>query len=105
MNAHEPIYDVVWPQSTRGVQAKPSADRVETLGEAKVAFLWNYVFRGDELFPILRDELSRRFPDIEIVDYEEFGNLHGADEKERVGRLGRELQERNVDAVVSGVGC
>jgi hypothetical protein len=67
--------------------------------------LWDYLFRGDELFPILKRELTARFPNIEIVGYEEFGNLHGADEKVRVGQLGDELHRRHVDAVVSAMGC
>ena len=70
-----------------------------------MAFLWDYVFRGDELFPVLERELIRLYPDIEIVGYEAFGNLHGADEKERVGRLPDDLRNRGVDAVVSGMGC
>ena len=101
----EPTYDVVWPRSPQGVQRRRKAERLETLGGARVAFLWDYLFRGDELFPVLERELTARFPDTEIVGYEEFGNLHGTDEKERVGRLGDELHRRHVDAVVSGMGC
>ncbi len=98
-------YDVVWPRSPRGVQERRRADRLNTLGGKRVAFLWDYLFRGDELFPVLADELTRRFWDIEIVGYEEFGNLHGADEKERIGQLPQDLRNRGVDAVVSGMGC
>jgi hypothetical protein len=105
MASMEPIYDVVWPRSPRGIQQQRKASRLETLEGARVAFLWDYLFRGDELFPILGQELASRFPGIEIVGYEEFGNLHGADEKERVGRLGTDLNRRQVDAVVSGMGC
>ena len=101
----EPTYDVVWPRSPRGVQKRRKADRLETLDRARVALLWDYLFRGDELLPILEQELTSRFPGIEIVGYEEFGNLHGADEKEKVGRFGDELHRRHVDAVVSGMGC
>ncbi len=101
----EPIYDVVWPRSPRGIQQRRRAPRLDTLAGKRVAFLWDYLFRGDELFPVLAHELTERFADIEIIDYTEFGNLHGADEKERVGRLGEELKRRHVDAVVSGMGC
>lgn len=101
----EPTYDVVWPRSPRGVQRHQLADRLDTLEGRRVAFLWDYLFRGDELFPVLATELSRRFPGIEIVDYDEFGNLHGSDEVERVGRLPDELRARHIDAVVSGMGC
>ena len=102
MEAH---YEVVWPRSPRGVQQRRRADRLDTLVGKRVAFLWDYLFRGDELFPILADQLIVRFEGIEIVDYIEFGNLHGADEKERVGRLPDDLRNRGVDAVVSGMGC
>ncbi|MFP5489746.1 MAG: hypothetical protein ACLGHQ_15750 [Acidimicrobiia bacterium] len=103
--ATEPRYDVVWPRSPRGVQRRRRADRLESLDGARVAFLWDHVFRGDELFPMLATELRARFDGIEIVGYEEFGNLHGADEVERVGRLPDDLRTRGVDAVVSGMGC
>lgn len=101
----DPDYDVVWPRSARGVQRRRRADRLTTLAGARVAFLWDHVFRGDELFPVLADELRARFDGVEIVGYEEFGNLHGADERERIGRLPDDLRTRGVDAVVSGMGC
>jgi len=98
-------YEVVWPRSPRGVQARRRADRLSTLSGKRVAFLWDYLFRGDELFPILADQLRERFEHVEIIDYTEFGNLHGSDEKARVGRLPDDLRSRGVDAVVSGMGC
>ena len=101
----EPTYDVVWPRSPRGVQHRRRAPRSDTLTGKRVAFLWDYLFRGDELFPVLAEQLEARFPGIEIVDYTEFGNLHGSDEKERVARLPDDLRSRGVDAVVSGMGC
>jgi len=97
--------DVVWPRSPRGVQQRRRADGLSTLAGKRVGFLWDYLFRGDELFPILAEELTTRFEGIEIVGYEEFGNLHGADEKERVSQLPETLRDRGVDAVVSGMGC
>lgn len=101
----EPRFEVVWPRSPRGVQRRRRAPRLDDLAGGRIAFLWDYVFRGDELFPVLERELRRRFDGIEIVGYEEFGNLHGADEKERLGRLPDDLRTRGVDAVVSGMGC
>ena len=100
-----PTYAAVWPCSPRGVQQRRRADRLDTLVGRRVAFLWDYVFRGDELFPVLAEALRGRFEGIEIVGFEEFGNLHGADEVGRVGRLPDDLRTRGVDAVVSGMGC
>ena len=105
MSGMTATYDVVWPRSPRGIQQRRRADRLESLEGKRVAFLWDYLFRGDELFPILATELTERFDGIEIVDFTEFGNLHGVDEKERVGRLGDDLRALGVDAVVSGMGC
>ncbi|MEM7093075.1 MAG: hypothetical protein AAF567_08730 [Actinomycetota bacterium] len=103
--SNDGMYEVVWPRSAQGVQARRAADRLEGLSGKTVAFLWDYLFRGDELFPVLAKELQERFDGIEIVDYTEFGNLHGADEKQRQGRLPDDLRSRGVDAVVSGMGC
>ncbi len=105
MASMDPIYDIVWPRSPQGVQRRRRAARLESLAGTRVAFLWDYVFRGDELFPVLEQELTARFDGIEIVGYEVWGNLHGADEKERVGRLPGDLRDQGVDAVVSGMGC
>ena len=101
----EPTFDAVWPGSPRGVQKRRSAPRLNSLAGKRVAFLWDYLFRGDELFPLLTEQLEERFSNLEIVDYTEFGNLHGADEKVRVERLPDDLRSRGVDAVVSGMGC
>ncbi len=101
----EPTYDVVWPRSPRGVQPPRTVERPDGLDGRRVAFLWDHLFRGDELFPILQRELVARYPDVEIVGYEEFGNTHGRDEKEMIDRLPDALRTRGVDAVVSGMGC
>ena len=101
----EPTYDVVWPKSPQGVQPQRLANRLDRLDGARVAFLWDYLFRGDELFPVLAEELTRRFTGIEIVDYDEIGNTHGSDEPQVLAALGDNLHRRHVDAVVSGMGC
>ena len=101
----EPTYEAVWPRAPRGVQRHSLAERVPTLEGRRVAFLWDYLFRGDELFPVLAKELTERFPGIEIIDYDQFGNTHGSDEIEMIDRLPDELRSRHVDAVVSGMGC
>jgi len=101
----EPHYDVVWPLSPRGVQRHRLADRLGGLSGVRVAFLWDYLFRGDEIFPALKRELIARFPDIEIVGYDEFGNTHGGDEAEMIAALPDGLARRHIDAVVSGMGC
>jgi len=81
------------------------AARLPSLEGRRVAFLWDYLFRGDELFPLLAKQLTERYRSIEIVDYDVFGNTHASDEKEMVAALPEGLAQRHIDAVVSGVGC
>ena len=101
----EARYEVLWPSSPMGVRPRRSAARVDDLGRARVAFLWDNVFRGDELFPLLADTLRRHHPWITVIPYDVFGNTHGGDEIAMVDALPRSLRDRGVDAVVSGMGC
>jgi hypothetical protein len=98
-------YAVVWPRGPRAVSVKPLAQRLESLDGKKVAFLWDYLFRGDEIFPLLEAGLSDRFPGMSFVGYDVFGSTHGAKEREVMEDLPTNLKEMGVDAVVSGLGC
>ena len=98
-------YAVVWPRSPKTAELVTLAPRPASLEGKKVAFLWDYIFRGDEIFPILEQELAERYPGMEFVDYHEFGNTHGADEHDLIESLGKRLQDLGVDAVISGMGC
>ncbi len=100
-----PTYEVVWPKSPVGVAGRSPAPRLECLDGARVAFLWDYLFRGDELFPLIEQELTGRFPGLEVVGYDVFGNSHGGDEAEFISRLPQALADNRIDAVISGVGC
>lgn len=101
----EPAFEVVWPKSPQGVQARRLADRLTGLEGARIAFLWDYVFRGDEIFPIIERALTSRVPDLEVVGFAEFGNSHGGDEAGFIANLPDALASRRIDAVVSGMGC
>ena len=99
------VYDVLWPRSPMTAETVDLAPRVPSLEGARVAFVWDYLFRGDEIFPILARELCARYPGLEVVDYDVFGSTHGDGEHEVVETLGERLRELQVDAVVSGMGC
>ncbi len=101
----EPSFEVVWPKSPLGIQARRPAARLDKLHGKRIGFAWDYLFRGDELFPVLAEELQQRFEGVEIVNYDVFGNLHGPQEHELVEQLPAGLARHRVDAVVSGNGC
>ena len=100
-----PDYEVVWPRSPRTAEVTALAPRLSSLEGRTVAFLWDYLFRGDEIFPILERELADRFEGIRFVPYSEFGTTHGAGEHEVLEGLAGRLRELGVDAVISGMGC
>ena len=60
-------YDVLWPRSQKTAELIALAERPSTLAGAKVAFLWDYLFRGDEIFPVLQRELTARFPGVRFI--------------------------------------
>ncbi len=96
---------VYWPRGAKTIEAKPLAQRVATLEGKTVAFLWDYLFRGDEIFPVVQRELSARYPGMRFISHDEFGSTHGEDEHRILASLPLRLKSLGVDAVVSGMGC
>ena len=105
MAGNDGYYEALWPRSPRQVELQALAPRLDTLRGKTIAQLWDYVFRGDEVYALLEEGLARRFPDIKWVSYKEFGNTHGGEEREVVASLARRFKELKVDAAISGMGC
>jgi hypothetical protein len=99
------FHRVVWPRARRVVGRRDLAPRLQSLQGRTIAFLWDSVFRGDEIFPILEDALKRRFPDTRIVGWDAFGSTFGGEEPRTIAELPDRLRRLGVDAVVSGIGC
>jgi hypothetical protein len=99
------MYQVVWPRGARTVQATDVAPRLSTLEGKTIGQLWDDLFRGDEIFPILEQELARRFPDLRFVRYDTFGSTHGRHEHRVLADLPDMLRLHEVDAVISGMAC
>jgi hypothetical protein len=96
---------VLWPRGRRTVTARPVAARLETLAGKTVGQLWDDLFRGDEIFPMLEGALAERFPGVKFVSYRTFGSTHGAEEHEVLANLPARMRELGVDAVISGMAC
>lgn len=96
---------VYWPRGRKTVSYQPVSERLPTLEGKTVAFLWDYLFRGDEIFPMLERRLTERFPGVRFIGYDTFGSTHGEDEREVLAALPDRLREMKVDAVISGMGC
>ena len=99
------LEQVLWPRGRRTVTARPVAPRLETLAGKTIGQLWDDLFRGDEIFPILEEELGRRFPGVRFVRYDTFGSTHGRHEGKVLAELPEMLRRHQVDAVISGMAC
>ena len=101
----EGVFEVVWPLGKPTHQTRPPNDRLPDLNHKVIGELWDYLFRGEDIFPFLREELTRLYPGIRFVTYETFGNVHGPQQRELMGALPQLLRQHKVDAVISAIGA
>jgi hypothetical protein len=98
-------YEVVWPSSRRHLDEIDSTTPLGSLDGKRIAFIWDYIFKGDVMFRIIAEELSKQYPTLDFVGPDEMGNIHGPDEGEVVAALPERLRELAVDAAIVGVGA
>ena len=101
----EPLYEVVWPLGKSCYDTRAPNERIADLGGKTVAELWDYLFRGEDIFPLVRTRLSERFPGIRFVTYDVFGNVHGPQQRELVADVPKLLKQHGCDAVISAIGA
>ncbi len=105
-DSHEQTYQVYSPRTPRQkVTLKPLAPRIETLAGKTIAELWDFRYRGAEIYKWLEAELKNHSPGVQFVSWKEFGSTHGSNEREVVAALPGRLKALGVDAVISGVGA
>ena len=98
-------YEVSWPLARKARQVAPPCRHWSICPGKTVCELWEYMFRGELIYPMIRDLLKARFPGIKFVEYPEFGDTHGPKRREIVAGLADKLRALNGDAVISGIGA
>ena len=101
----EARYDVLWPLSRRAVKASKAAPRIPDLNDKTVAELWDGIFRGETIYPLVREYIKARFPRVKFVGHAEFGNFHGVHEHQVTATLPEKLRALGVDAAIVGIGA
>lgn len=100
-----PTYDVLWPLARKPKGAQSTAKGLGDLSGKTVAELWDFIFRGEVIYPAIRELLRARYPGIKFIEYAEFGNTHGPKQREIVAGLADKLRALGADAVISGIGA
>lgn len=98
---------VVWPLGYPSVERMPAAARLPSLDGKRIAFVWDEIFRGDDMFGHFQAATSAQFEDVSFVTHEPFGNIHGSaqEEHDAVANVVSRLRQRRVDAALVGVGA
>ncbi|AOB32238.1 hypothetical protein AKI39_18215 [Bordetella sp. H567] len=104
-NANEPVFDVLWPLSRKAVKPVARAPRVPDLNGKVICELWDVIFRGEAIYPLVREYIKKRFPGVKFVTYENFGNFHGAREHAVMATIPDKLKHFQADAVIVGIGA
>ena len=101
----EPTFRVVWPlgrSTTEAIEAKP---RIADLSGKTIGNLSHGGFRDQEIRPIVEEELKKRYPGIDFIAPEVFGNFHGpTGGADVLAALPAKFKELGVDAVITGIG-
>lgn len=101
----EPKYDVVWPISKRAIKKTRAANRKPDLNGKVIIELWDVIFRGEIIYPLVREYIKKRFPNVHFVPYTEIGNFHGAREREVTATIADKLKYFKADAAIVGIGA
>ena len=104
-------FSVVGPVSEEVGKGVPEekvgiAPRLADLNGKTVCEVWNGRFRGDALFPIIREQLKKRYPGVKVIPYTESSLLEvSGDTDELCESLLESLLQKGCDAVIAGVGA
>ena len=98
-------YKVVYPLGRSANQAKAATPRLTALDGLTIGELSNYQFHSAFTFRIIREALLKRFPTIQFVTYDKFGNVDDPNrESEVIKALPGNLKKYKVDAIITGNG-
>ncbi|QTV80494.1 hypothetical protein [Microbacterium sp. NIBRBAC000506063] len=102
----EPVFQTVWPEAPAVDNSMSGLRNIDSLQGSRIAFIWDDLFRGQDMFSEFEREAERRGKSFTAIPWEIFGDIHGhTDEHDVLERLPRLLAEHEVDAAVIGVGA
>ena len=102
--AKDGVYQALWPRGKKVGEIAAFARRLESLEGKTVCELWDGLFRGEEIFPILAKGLSERYPGVKVIPWTEFpkDGDHGFPDWEAHPNV---LAEKGCDGVIVATGA
>jgi hypothetical protein len=104
MGDAEPAYATLWPLGRATQRGRRAEAGLEKLSGARIALLWDHLFKGDEILRAFAERLGGQFADTEFIDHTEFVGDFG-DDYSSLGRLREQLARTSADAAVVAVGA
>jgi hypothetical protein len=104
MTPSEPTFAVLTPEGILADDFVAPTEPVADLRTVRIAQLWDWRFKGDRMFEIVGAELEARYPGVEFVPFEVFGDTHSSDPSVSDALIDL-LREHGCDAVISAVGA
>ena len=102
---NEPVYDVLWPLARKRLVAQNAVANVADLSGKTVALIWDRMFQGEAAYAHLCEQLGARYSGINFVSYQEFGDIHGPDERAVIAALPAKLKACGAEAAIVGIGA
>src|SRR5688572_32854109 len=80
MSEQEASYEAVWPLGKSHWDKRDLNPGLGDLNGKTIAEVWDRVFRGEEIFPAIREALRKQYPGARFIEYDK------RSEERRVGK-------------------
>lgn len=104
MAAAEPSYATLWPLGRSTQRGRRAQAGLEGFSGARIALVWDHLFKGDEILRAFEERLGAQFADVEFIDHTHFVGDFG-DDYSGFDALRTQLAHAKADAAVVAVGA
>ncbi|MGH3305513.1 MAG: UGSC family (seleno)protein [Streptosporangiaceae bacterium] len=100
----EPSYATLWPLGRSTERGRRGQAGLESWSGARIALVWDHLFKGDEILRAFEGRLGAQVADIEFIDHAHFVGDFG-DDYSAFDTLREQLVHAKADAAVVAVGA
>jgi hypothetical protein len=104
MAEDEPSYGTLWPLGRSAQRGPRTQVGLQKLSGARIALVWDHLFKGDEILRAFAERLRAEYPDIDLIDHAHFVGDFG-DDYSVFDTLREQLARLKPDAAVVAVGA